>query len=82
MRPAPFVAGVAMNVLRVIRIETAPGGAVHLITEAGERIIVRRREDDGYSTARVVRTTEEEVADRHLLTVEALPRRGAEPALF
>ncbi|WP_437763420.1 hypothetical protein WMF27_41075 [Sorangium sp. So ce281] len=82
MRQALFVAGIAMNVLHIIRIETAPGGAVHLITEAGERIIVRRREDDAYSTARVVRTIEEEVADRHLLTVEALPRRGAEPALF
>ncbi|KYF70811.1 hypothetical protein [Sorangium cellulosum] len=70
-----------MKVLRVIRIETAPGGAVHLITEAGERVIVRRKEAEGYSTARVV-SVAEEVAARHLLTVEALPRRGAEPALF
>ncbi|WP_437840043.1 hypothetical protein [Sorangium sp. So ce1153] len=71
-----------MKVLRVIRIETAPGGAVHLITEAGERVIVRRKEAEGYSTARVVSVAEEEVAAPHLLTVEALPRRGAEPALF
>lgn len=71
-----------MKVLRVIRIETAPGGALHLVTEGGERIVVRRSDDERYSTVRVVRATEEEVADRHLLTVEALPRRGAEPALF
>ncbi|WP_437778980.1 hypothetical protein [Sorangium sp. So ce1097] len=71
-----------MKVLRVIRIETALGGVVHLITEAGERVIVRRKETEGYSTARVVGVAEEEVAERHLLTVEALPRRGAEPALF
>ncbi|WP_437656759.1 hypothetical protein [Sorangium sp. So ce1182] len=71
-----------MKVLRVIRIETAPGGAVHLVTEAGERVIVRRKEIEGYSSVRVVGATEEEVADRHLLTVEALPRRGAGPALF
>jgi hypothetical protein len=69
-----------MKVRLVIRIETAPGGAVHLITEGGERVIVRRNENEGYSTVRVVGTTEEEVADRHLLTVEALPRREAEPA--
>ncbi|WP_165374534.1 MULTISPECIES: hypothetical protein [Sorangium] len=55
---------------------------MHLITEAGERVIVRRKETEGYSTARVVGVGEEEVAERHLLTVEALPRRGAEPALF
>ncbi|WP_437972236.1 hypothetical protein WMF04_24355 [Sorangium sp. So ce260] len=71
-----------MKVLRVIRIETAPGGAVHLITEAGERVIVRRKEIEGYSSVRVVGATEEEVADRHLLTVEALPPRGAGPALL
>lgn len=71
-----------MMVLRVIRIETAPGGAVHLITEAGERAIVRRREIEGYSTVRIVRVTEEEVADRHILSVEALPKRGAGPAVF
>jgi hypothetical protein len=71
-----------MKVLRVIRIETAPGGAVHLITEGCERIVVRRSDDERYSTVRVVRATEEEVADRHLLPVEALPRRGAGPAFF
>jgi hypothetical protein len=71
-----------MKVLHIIRIEMAPGSAVHLITEGGERVIVRRRGDEDYSTVRVVRTTEEEVADRHLLTVEALPRRGAGPAFF
>jgi hypothetical protein len=71
-----------MKVLPVIRIETAPGGVVHFITEAGERIIVSRKDDEGDSTVRVVGTSEEEVADRHLLTVEVLPRRGAEPALF
>ena len=71
-----------MKVLRVIGIETTPGGAVHLITEAGKRVIVCRKETEGYSTARVVSVAEEEVADRHLLTVEALPRRGAGPALF
>lgn len=70
-----------MRVLRVIRIETAPDGAVHLVTEGGDRVIVTRK-TDGYSAARVVRTTEEEVADRHLLGVEALPKRGAAPALF
>ncbi|KYF60259.1 hypothetical protein BE04_25995 [Sorangium cellulosum] len=71
-----------MKVLRVIRIETAPGGAVHLITEAGERVIVRRKETEGYSTARIVSVADEEVVARPLLTVEALPRREAEPALF
>jgi hypothetical protein len=71
-----------MKVLRVLRIETAPGGAVHLITEAGERVIAQRNESEGHSIVRVVGTTEEEVADRHLLTVEVLPRRGAEPARF
>ena len=71
-----------MKVLRVIGIETTPGGAVHLITEPGERVIVRSKETEGYSTARVVIVAEEEVAARNLLTVEALPRRGADPALF
>jgi hypothetical protein len=70
-----------MKVLRVIRIETALDGAVHLITEAGDRVIVVRK-TDGYSMARVVGTLEEEVADRHILGVEALPKRGADPALF
>ncbi len=70
-----------MKVLRVIRIETAPNGAVHLITEAGDRVIVTRK-SDGYSAARVVDTLDEEVADRHLLNVEALPKRGESPALF
>jgi hypothetical protein len=70
-----------MRVLRVIRIETAPNGAVHLITEAGDRVIVTRK-SDGYSAARVVGTLEEEVTDRHLLSVEMLPKRGAAPALF
>lgn len=70
-----------MKVLRVIRIETAPEGAVHLITEGGDRVIVIRK-TDGYSMARVVGTLEEEVHDRHLLNVEALPKRGADPALF
>jgi hypothetical protein len=50
---APALLGeVAMKVLRVIRIETAPGGAVHLVTEGGDRVIVTRR-TDGYSAARV-----------------------------
>ena len=71
-----------MKFLHVIRIETAPGGAVHLITEGGERVILRRNDHEGYSSVHVVETTEEEVADRHLLSVEGLPRRGAEPALF
>ena len=70
-----------MKVLRVIRIETAPDGAVHLITEDGDRVIVVRK-TNGYSAARVVGTAEEEVADRHLLSVEVLPKRGADPALF
>lgn len=70
-----------MRVLRVIRIETAPDGAVHLITEGGDRVIIVRK-TDGYSMARVVGTLEEEVADRHLLGVDGLPRRGADPALF
>ena len=70
-----------MKVLRVIRIETAPDGAVHLVTEGGDRVIVRRK-TDGYSAARVVCVVEEEVAGRHLLSVEALPTRGAAPALF
>ena len=71
-----------MKFLHVIRIETAPGGEVHLITEGGERVILRRSDDDGYSSVRVTGREEEEVADRHRLTVEVLPRRGAEPALF
>ncbi len=66
----------------MIRIETAPGGAVHLITERGERVILRRNDNEGYSSVHVVGTMEEEVADRHLLSVEGLPRRGTEPALF
>jgi hypothetical protein len=70
-----------MKVLRVIRIETARDGAVHLITEGGDRVIVVRK-TDGYSAARVVGTLEEEVADRHLLSVEALPKRGDAPTLF
>ena len=70
-----------MKVLRVIRIETAPNGAVHLITKGGDRVIVVRK-TDGYSMTRVVGTLEEEVADRHILGVEALPKRGADPALF
>jgi hypothetical protein len=70
-----------MRVLRVIRIETAPDGAVHLVTEGGDRVIVVRK-TDGYSAARVVRADEEEVADRHLLSVEILPTRDAAPALF
>ena len=70
-----------MKVLRVIRIETAPDGAVHLITEGGDRVIVTRK-PDGYSAVRVVAVTEQEVPDRHLLSVEALPKRGADPALF
>jgi hypothetical protein len=71
-----------MKFLHVIRIETAPGGEVHLITEGGERVILRRSDDDGYSSVRVTGTTEEEGPGRHLLSVEGLPRRGAEPALF
>lgn len=71
-----------MKFLHVIRIETAPGGEVHLITEGGERVILRRRDDDGYSSVRVTGTMEEEGPGRHLLSVEGLPRRGAEPALF
>ncbi|WP_438033704.1 hypothetical protein [Sorangium sp. So ce204] len=71
-----------MKVLRVVRIETAPGGTVHLITEAGERVIVRRGKIEGYSTVRIVKVTEEEVADRHILSAEALPKRGAGPAVF
>lgn len=71
-----------MKFLHVIRIETAPGGAVHLITEGGERVILRRNDNDGYSSVHVVGTTEEEVPGRHVLSVEGLPRRGAEPALF
>jgi hypothetical protein len=70
-----------MKVLRVIRIETAPDGAVHLVTEGGERVIVTRK-TDGYSAARVVSVIEQEVPARHVLGVEALPKRGAEPALF
>ncbi|WP_437656617.1 hypothetical protein [Sorangium sp. So ce1182] len=70
-----------MKVLRVIRIETAPGGAVHLVTEAGERVIVTR-ESDEYSVARVVSVLEREVSVRCILSAEALPKRGAEPALF
>jgi hypothetical protein len=70
-----------MKVLRVIRIETAPDGAVHLVTEGGDRVIVTRK-SDGYSSARVVGTLEEEVADRHLLNVEVLPKRGEDPTLF
>jgi hypothetical protein len=70
-----------MKVLRVIRIETAPDGAVHLVTEGGDRVIVTRK-SDGYSAARVVAVTEQEVPDRHLLSVEALPKRGADSALF
>jgi hypothetical protein len=70
-----------MKVLRVIRIETAPDGAVHLITESGDRVIVVRK-TDGYSAARVVGTLEDEGPDRHLLGVEALPKRGDAPALF
>jgi hypothetical protein len=71
-----------MKFLHVIRIETAPGGAVHLITEGGERVILRRNDDEGYRSVHIVGTTEEEVADLHRLAVEVLPRRGAEPALF
>jgi hypothetical protein len=70
-----------VKVLRVIRIETACDGAVHLITEGSDRVIVTRK-TDGYSAARVIAATEEEVADRHLLAVEALPKRGASPTLF
>jgi hypothetical protein len=70
-----------MKFLHVIRIETAPGGAVHLITEGGERVIVLRNDDEGYSSVRVTGTTEEDPG-RHLLSVEGLPRRDAEPALF
>ncbi len=29
-----------MKALRVIRIETAPDGAVHLVTEGGDRVSV------------------------------------------
>ena len=71
-----------MKFLHVIRIETTPGGAMHLITEGGERVILRRNEDEGYSSVRVTGTTEEEGPGRRLLSVEGLPRRGAEPALF
>ena len=70
-----------MKVLHVICIETAPDGAVHLITEGGDRVIVVRK-TDGYSAAWIVRADEEEVADRHLLSVEALPTRDAAPTLF
>jgi hypothetical protein len=70
-----------MKVLRVIRIETAPDGVVHLITEGGDRVIVVRK-TDGYSMARVVGTLEEELTDGHLLGVEALPTRGGAPTLF
>jgi hypothetical protein len=70
-----------MKALRVIRLETAPDGSVHLITEGGERVIVIRR-TDGYSSARVVGVDEEKVAERHLLSVEVLPKRGTSPALF
>ena len=70
-----------MKILRVIRIETARDGAVHLITEGGDRVIVTRK-SDGYSAVRVVSTDEQEDADRHLLSVEALPKRGESPTLF
>ena len=59
-----------MKVLRVIRIETAPDGAVHLITEGGDRVIITRKAD-GYSAARVVSVTEQEVPDRHVRTIAA-----------
>jgi hypothetical protein len=71
-----------MKLMCSIRIEAAPDGAVHLITERGESIIVRRKEDDEYCTGRAARTTEEEAADWRLLTAEVLPRRGVELALF
>lgn len=70
-----------MRELRVVRIETAPNGTAHLITEGGDRVIVTRK-SEGYSMARVTSVTEEEVADRHLFSVETLPERGADPALF
>ncbi|XXT18790.1 hypothetical protein WME94_52045 [Sorangium sp. So ce429] len=69
-----------MNVLRVSRIETAPGGAVHIVTEAGERVIVTRK-SDGYTVARVVSVLERELPDRRILSADAPPKRGAEPAL-
>lgn len=70
-----------MKVLRVIRLETAPNGGVHLVTEGGHSVIVTRK-TDSYSAARVVCVTAQEVPDRHILGVEALPKRGADPALF
>jgi predicted chitinase len=39
-----------MKVLRVIRIETAPGGTVHLVTDGGDHVSVTRRAN-GYSAA-------------------------------
>jgi hypothetical protein len=50
-------------------------------SQGGDRVIVTRK-TDGYSAARVVCVTEQEVPDRHILGVEALPKRGADPALF
>ena len=70
-----------MKVLGVIRIETARDGAVHLITDGGDRVIVVRK-SDGYSAARVTGAADEGVAERHLLSVEALPKRGESPTLF